>query len=269
MGRLSNGQETEFLLVRFTAEGVLALVRGLKKLKAGDAVDFGNGLSATFAGRAGEMGLLSFNLSHSELGGWLEKHGHIPLPPYIDRPDESADRERYQTVFAAKNGSCAAPTAGLHFTPELLGRIRDKGTTVSTVCLHVGPGTFRPITGEDISGYKPDAEYADVPQTLYEKLAAVKAGGGRVIAVGTTTTRALETAGLRGGGFEGFTDIFIHPGFQFRMVDALVTNFHLPRSSLLALVCAFAGRENTLAAYEEAIRERYRFYSYGDAMLIA
>ncbi len=268
-GRTANGHETEFLLVRSTPEGALAMVRGLKKLKPGEAVDFGNGLSATFAGREGEMGLFSFNLAPEALAVWLESYGHIQLPPYITRADGHADRERYQTVFAAKNGSCAAPTAGLHFTPELFRRMAEKGVEVYKICLHVGPGTFRPFTGDDISGYRPDAEYAEVPQELYEKLEEAKARGGRVIAVGTTTTRALETAALRGGGYAGYTGLFIYPGFEFKMVDAIVTNFHLPRSSLLALVCAFAGREKTLAAYAEAIRLEYRFYSYGDAMFIA
>ncbi|MBI5178306.1 MAG: tRNA preQ1(34) S-adenosylmethionine ribosyltransferase-isomerase QueA [Nitrospinae bacterium] len=268
IGRLVNGFETEFLIVRFAEEGALCLVRGLKKLKPGARIEFGGGLFGEFVRRMEEMGLVRFNLQGTALNDWLEKNGHIPLPPYIARADESLDKERYQTVFAEKDGSCAAPTAGLHFTPEILAAIAARGIGIHKVCLHVGPGTFRPIQQEDILLYTPDAEYAKVPEGLFEKLADAKKSGGRVVAVGTTTTRALETAALHGGAYKGFTDMFIYPGFKFRAVDALVTNFHLPRSPLLALVCAFAGRERVLVAYEEAIREGYRFYSYGDAMMV-
>jgi S-adenosylmethionine:tRNA ribosyltransferase-isomerase len=267
-GRLENGWETEFLLIRHDGKRTLALVGGLKKLKPGSTVDFSNNLSAVFVGREGDSGILELSLGGEDLARWLEKHGHVPLPPYMERPDEEADKERYQTVFAQKNGSCAAPTAGLHFTKNLLDGLAAQGIRTFKICLHVGPGTFRPIDDAQLSGGSLSPEYAEVSDDIYRELLEVKKQGGRVVAVGTTATRALETAALKGGGFVGFTDIFIRPGYKFSMVDALVTNFHLPRSSLLALVCAFAGRERVLSAYELAIAEGYRFYSYGDAMLI-
>jgi S-adenosylmethionine:tRNA ribosyltransferase-isomerase len=267
-GKPENSSETEFLFVRFEGETALAMVRGLKKLKTGTKVDFGDGLSGTCLGRREELGEFKLNKTGDELSSWLEKHGHVPLPPYIPRPDENADRERYQTVFAARNGSCAAPTAGLHFTEELIDALTARGVKIFKVCLHVGPGTFRPLEGDDVSQNKPSEEFAEVPNDVFNGLMQVKKNGGKVVAVGTTTARALETAMIHGGEFSGFTKLFILPGFDFRMVDAMVTNFHLPRSSLLALVCAFAGAEKVLSAYETAIKEGYRFYSYGDAMLI-
>lgn len=267
-GRLKNGRETEFLLTSYSDGKVSALTRGLKKLKPGLKVDFSNGLDAVFWGREGDFAILEPSMGGEELTAWLEKHGHVPLPPYMERPDEEADKERYQTVFASKNGSCAAPTAGLHFTKELLDGLMEGGIKIFKVCLHVGPGTFRPIDDSQLSGGALSPEYSEVDEDVYLSLMEVKGRGGRVVAVGTTATRALETAALKGGGFSGFTDMFIRPGHIFRMADGLVTNFHLPRSSLLALVCAFAGRERVLAAYEKAIAEGYRFYSYGDAMLV-
>lgn len=267
-GKTQTGTEVEFLFVRFTSEGALGMVRGLKRLKSGMTVDFGHGLSARFVRRDGEMGILDFGMDYMGLKEWLAAHGEMPLPPYLSRSAEPLDRERYQTVFAARDGSCAAPTAGLHFSPELLARLGAAGVGVEKLCLHVGPGTFKPMTDEDISNHRLDPEFAEVPQALYDKLAGVKRAGGRVVAVGTTVTRALETAALKGGGFAGETALFIRPGFAFKSVDALITNFHLPKSSLLALVCAFAGREKVLAAYAEAVKGGYRFYSYGDAMLI-
>ncbi|MBI3582002.1 MAG: tRNA preQ1(34) S-adenosylmethionine ribosyltransferase-isomerase QueA [Nitrospinae bacterium] len=267
-GRLENGRETEFLVIRFSGNRAVALARGLKKLRPGARVDFGNDLSAVYAGRNGDEAELETSLFDEELAGWLEKHGRVPLPPYMQRPDDDSDKERYQTVFARKKGSCAAPTAGLHFTDKLLGDLSAGGVKIFKVCLHVGPGTFRPIDDASVAGGASlSPEHAEVSEEVYRGLLEVKSKGGRVVAVGTTTTRALETAAARGGGFSGFTDIFIRPGFKFAMVDALVTNFHLPRSSLLSLVCAFAGTDATLKAYEAAIREGYRFYSYGDAML--
>lgn len=266
-GTLESGRETEFLLVRFSGNRALAMARSLKKIKTGSKIVFPNNLLAVFAGREDGMGWLEFNLHGAELAGWLEKNGHVPLPPYIERGDERSDKERYQTVFAARDGSCAAPTAGLHFTDKMLEEIRHNGLKICKICLHVGPGTFRPI--EDIPpGGSLSPEFAEVSDETYGELLAVKKNGGRVFAVGTTTTRALETAFLKGGGFSGMADIFIKPGFKFGMVDGLVTNFHLPRSSLLALVCAFGGAERVMSAYETAIREGYRFYSYGDAMLL-
>ncbi|HUF88403.1 MAG TPA: tRNA preQ1(34) S-adenosylmethionine ribosyltransferase-isomerase QueA [Gemmatimonadota bacterium] len=203
---------------------------------------------------------------------WIAAHGHVPLPPYIDRPDEPLDRERYQTVYARRRGAVAAPTAGLHFTAGLLERLAAGGVGRAAVTLHVGPGTFRPVTAERAEDHAMEAEWYRIGPTAARALAETRAGGGRVVAVGTTVVRALESA-ARGWAGEpaparGWTDLFVRPGHEFRAVDALVTNFHLPRSTLLLLVAAFAGRERILEAYHHAVAGGYRFYSYGDAMLI-
>jgi S-adenosylmethionine:tRNA ribosyltransferase-isomerase len=206
---------------------------------------------------------------------WITEHGHVPLPPYIHRPDDPADRDRYQTVYARRRGAVAAPTAGLHFTPELLDQLERRGIGRATVTLHVGPGTFRPVAAERVEDHAMEGEWYEVPAATAEALARARAAGGRIVAVGTTTVRALEsaaavrgrTAGLAGG-VSGWTDLTIVPGHEFRLVDTMVTNFHLPRSSLLLLVAAFAGRERVLDAYGHAVEAGYRFYSYGDAMLI-
>lgn len=210
---------------------------------------------------------------------WIASCGHVPLPPYIGRPDEPADRERYQTVYARRRGAVAAPTAGLHFTPAVLEELDRRGIRRASLTLHVGPGTFRPVTAERAEDHAMEAEWYGVPAATGEAVAAARRAGGRVVAVGTTTVRALESAariredrlddpeGL--AGVTGWTGLTIRPGHDFRVVDALLTNFHLPRSSLLLLVSAFAGREKVLAAYRHAVEAGYRFYSYGDAMLIA
>jgi S-adenosylmethionine:tRNA ribosyltransferase-isomerase len=203
----------------------------------------------------------------------VEQIGHIPLPPYISRPDEALDRERYQTVYAREAGSVAAPTAGLHFTAELLDDLRARGIEQVSITLHVGYGTFKPVRVENVDEHEVDPEMYSVSPSTTDALTRALRDGRRVIAVGTTTTRALESLtidsndSVRPGG--GSTTLFIHPGHRFRIVHGLVTNFHLPRSSLLMLVAAFTGRERILAAYGEAVAHRYRFYSYGDAMLIA
>jgi S-adenosylmethionine:tRNA ribosyltransferase-isomerase len=203
----------------------------------------------------------------------MERHGLPPLPPYIGRHDapKPEDRERYQTVYAREDGSVAAPTAGLHFTPELLARLERVGVEVHYLTLHVGPGTFRPLRARRLEEHRMEAEPIDIPGPTAEAVERARREGRRVVAVGTTTTRALEWAAGEGGRVRAGTgpaDLFIRPGHRFRVVDALVTNFHLPRSSLLVLVSAFAGRELVLAAYRHAVEARYRFYSYGDAMLI-
>lgn len=205
----------------------------------------------------------------------LQDIGHMPLPPYVKRgPDralEPMDRERYQTVYAAETGAVAAPTAGLHFTRELLEALRRDGVGTTEITLHVGPGTFRPIRQADIRDHKMHGEFYRISPEAAGRIAETKQSGGRVVVVGTTTSRALEAAGASPEGFaprEAWTDLYIHPPYAFKVVDVLVTNFHLPRSTLLVMVSAFAGRERILAAYEEAKREGYRFYSYGDAMLI-
>jgi S-adenosylmethionine:tRNA ribosyltransferase-isomerase len=201
----------------------------------------------------------------------LDRLGHVPLPPYIQRPDEAADRERYQTVYARQPGAIAAPTAGLHFTAELLEEIAAAGVETAAVTLHVGLGTFKPVTAERIEDHRMERERWELPGKTAEALRRTRARGGRVVAVGTTVVRTLESAALAGRlaeGGSGATELFITPGFQFQVVDVLLTNFHLPQSTLLMLVSAFADRERVLAAYAEAVREGYRFYSYGDAMLV-
>ena len=209
-----------------------------------------------------------------DIASFLDKEGHVPLPPYIERPDAPADKERYQTVYADAAGAVAAPTAGLHFTPELIATLEARGIFVVRITLHVGPGTFLPVTQEDPSQHTMDREFYRISSSAAYAIGRTRRSGGRIVAVGTTVVRALETAARQEEGIwgvaadEGWTEAFIYPPYDFRVVDALITNFHLPRSSLLMLVSAFAGREHILAAYREAVSQRYRFYSYGDAMLI-
>ena len=201
----------------------------------------------------------------------IERHGRMPLPPYIERETDAADTERYQTVYARSEGSVAAPTAGLHFTPALLAAVREKGVEIARVVLHVGVGTFRPVDAEDPADHPMHEEWYEVTEAEAVRMNAARRAGGRLWAVGTTVTRTLESAADDAGvihAASGWTRLFIRPGYDFKAVDALITNFHLPRSTLLMLVSAFAGHERTRAAYDEAIRERYRFYSYGDAMAI-
>jgi len=269
LGKTGKGADIEILATQIDNKGkTRGLVKGLRKLRPGDVITFPNSLHATFIERENDFGIFSLNLSGKPLESWLNENGHIPIPPYIGRDDEPDDRERYQTVFAEKPGSCAAPTAGLHFTDSILKKLEERGNIIRRICLHVGPGTFRPVSADDISKHKMDPEYAEVPQELYDELVESKKSGKRIIAVGSTATRAIEAASLKGGGFFGETDLYIRPGFKFGLVDGLLTNFHLPGSSLLILVSAFAGRENIMNAYREAVKLEYRFYSYGDAMLI-
>jgi S-adenosylmethionine:tRNA ribosyltransferase-isomerase len=198
----------------------------------------------------------------------LEEVGETPLPPYIRRAPAPEDDARYQTVYARAMGAVAAPTAGLHFSEELLGAIGERGVAIARLVLHVGPGTFRPVTEETVEHHRMEPEAYDYPAAAASAVAAARREGGRIVAVGTTTTRVLETVGPAAPASAGETSLYIHPPFTFRVVDALVTNFHLPRSTLLLLVSAFAGRERVLSAYREAVARGYRFYSYGDAMLI-
>lgn len=201
----------------------------------------------------------------------LEAIGHIPLPPYMERADEEADRERYQTVYAKNPGAVAAPTAGLHFDAALLSQLKERGIETAFVTLHVGAGTFQPVRVDNLSEHVMHTEYAEVSAATCDKIAKAKAAGKRVIAVGTTSVRCLETAAQNGTvqPYQGETQIFIYPGYQFRCIDALITNFHLPESTLIMLVCAFAGYETTMYAYQTAVQQQYRFFSYGDAMWIA
>ncbi len=244
-----------------------ALVRPGRKLPVGERIHFPGGTDAKVVAR-GELGLRV--LEFDDAGGFfemLERIGHMPLPPYIKRSDAVQDRERYQTVYASRSGSVAAPTAGLHFTPEILRRIEDKGAVPVEITLHVGLGTFQPVHAHDVKDHKMHAERYEISQEAACQLNAA----GRVVVVGTTAARTLEHAIGRDGRYaegSGETDLFIYPGYKFRALDALLTNFHLPRSTLLMLVCAFAGRDLILGAYEHAVREGYRFYSYGDCMLV-
>ena len=220
-------------------------------------------------GREGEAAELRID---GDLAALLASSGHVPLPPYIRRDDDEADRQDYQTVFARTPGAVAAPTAGLHFTDRLLSRLADRNVSIARILLHVGPGTFRPVRVDDLRDHRVEAEYFEISREAAAAIREAQARGGHIIAVGTTSARTLE-GGLRmpgpaDGSRSGWTDLTIVPPFDFRVVSALLTNFHLPQSSLLLLVCAFAGREKVLAAYREAVRLEYRFYSYGDAMLI-
>jgi S-adenosylmethionine:tRNA ribosyltransferase-isomerase len=209
---------------------------------------------------------------HEHFLAVVEKIGHVPLPPYIARPDSSSDRERYQTIYARERGSVAAPTAGLHFTPEILARIRERGIETAEITLHVGLGTFQPVRVERVEEHQLHSEAYSISDEAADKIRRVKTEVRRVVAVGTTTVRTLEYAAQQGGGEvhagEGEANLFIYPGYEFQVVGALLTNFHLPQSTLLMLVCALGGREHVLRAYEHAVEQRYRFYSYGDCMLV-
>jgi S-adenosylmethionine:tRNA ribosyltransferase-isomerase len=269
------GGKVEVLLERVrTNNAVLAQVRGGKSLNTGSKLWFtdndGKQYSAVMMGREGEFFHLQFD-TELNLMSLFERIGQMPLPPYIKRAAELTDRERYQTVYAERQGAVAAPTAGLHFDQYMLDLIKNSGVELATVTLHVGAGTFQPIRARNIAEHQMHAEYVEVTQAVCDQVQACRKRGGRVVAVGTTTVRCLETAGQSGAlqPYQGETRIFIYPGYQFRIVDALLTNFHLPESTLLMLVSAFSSRENIMAAYDSAVREKYRFFSYGDAMFIS
>jgi S-adenosylmethionine:tRNA ribosyltransferase-isomerase len=238
-----------------------ALVRPGRKMRLGEVVSFDGRLKAEIVGR-GELGERTLRFFEGDLDEELDRIGHVPLPPYIHRPDEASDRERYQTVFARVKGSVAAPTAGLHFTPEILEECRRAGAEIAYVTLHVGLGTFQPIHTEQITRHHLHAERYEITPDNRAKIEAAA----RRVAVGTTSVRTLES--MARGGVGGETDLFIYPGFEFQSAGAILTNFHLPKTSLLLLVCAFGGREFVLDAYRHAVAQRYRFYSYGDCMLI-
>ncbi len=270
LGVKDTGGRVEVLVERILDEHrVLAHVRASKAPRPGRRLVLERHLGAEVLGREDDLFLLRFNNTRPVLE-LLEKHGRIPLPPYLERPANRIDRLRYQTIYAREPGAVAAPTAGLHFDQALLDRLAESGVEHCFVTLHVGAGTFQPVRVETVEKHHMHAERIRVGEQVCERIARTKAAGGRVVAVGTTVVRALETA-ARGGTlqpFEGETDIFIYPGYEFRAVDAIMTNFHLPGSTLLMLVSAFAGRERVLAAYRHAVERRYRFFSYGDAMLI-
>ena len=283
----TTGREVEFMFLNQAAfgEGCVwnTMVKNAKKQKAGMRYQFPDGSIATILDdpqNAGtEFRLLKFGFAITE--EWFEKNGHIPLPPYIKRDDEAADGERYQNVYADQTGSAACPTAGLHFTQDMLGRLSQKGVERVFVTLHVGLGTFLPVREDQIEDHKMHQEFYTIEADVAQKINQAKKDGRPILAVGTTSVRTLESAaseslagqnaaaseGLIKAGTRG-TSIFMYPGYKFKVVDQMFTNFHTPESTLIMLVSAFAGRENILAAYQEAVRERYRFFSYGDCMLI-
>ena len=267
-GQKASGGKLEILIERVLDQHrVLAHVRSSKSPKAGSLIHIEGGGEAQMLARHDALFELCFV---DEVLPLLDRVGHMPLPPYIDRPDEAADRERYETVYAQRAGAVAAPTAGLHFDQQMLDSLREKGVETAFVTLHVGAGTFQPVRVERIEDHHMHSEWLEVSQAVVDAVAACKSRGGRVVAVGTTSVRSLETAALSGElqPYCGDTDIFIFPGYQYRVVDALVTNFHLPESTLLMLVSAFAGYAQTMAAYSAAVEQQYRFFSYGDAMFI-
>ncbi|MFB9145935.1 tRNA preQ1(34) S-adenosylmethionine ribosyltransferase-isomerase QueA [Halomonas alkalicola] len=272
-GHKASGGKVEMLLERpLDAHRGLAHLRSSKSPKPGTELIFEGDIHAVVEGRRDALFELRF-LGETPLIALLEAHGHMPLPPYIDRADESADRERYQTVYARRAGAVAAPTAGLHFDEPLLGRLAEKGVERAFVTLHVGAGTFQPVRVDDIREHVMHSEWLEVDEETCAKVQAARAAGRRVIAVGTTSVRCLESACMKSATgeiapYRGETDIFIYPGYEWRCVDALITNFHLPESTLLMLVSSFAGFDTTMAAYREAVAERYAFFSYGDAMFL-
>ena len=279
--RVPAGREVEVLLLRREPSAPeeriwSALARPARALKPGATLSFPD---PSYRGEVlgwGERGVRHVAFRASSAGAppfdaWLARVGHVPLPPYIDRPDEPQDRERYQTIFARDPGSVAAPTAALHFTDAVMEGLRARGVETAFLTLHVGPGTFRPVAGEDPARHALDPEPYTVPASTAAALARARERGGRVIAVGTTSVRALESWARDGGAAEGAwrdTSLFILPPYEFRVVDGMITNFHLPRTSLIMLVAALAGRDRVMRAYETAVAEGYRFYSYGDAMLV-
>jgi len=274
------GKVEIFLIRELDSETWEALVRPGRKMPVGERVLFGEGEFEAEVLSRGQLGLRTLRfISHdqSNISQHFERLGHVPLPPYIERADETSDRERYQTVFARRPGAIAAPTAGLHFTTEILEKIRSRGVEICELTLHVGLGTFQPIHSETLEGHLMHSEGYEIPQETADRVHAARAAGRPILAIGTTAVRALEDAARRAAqssssnlvlAGKSNAQLFIVPGFRFRVINGLLTNFHLPRSTLLALVCAFGGREHLLAAYNHAVESGYRFYSYGDCMLI-
>jgi S-adenosylmethionine:tRNA ribosyltransferase-isomerase len=275
LGKKSTGGSIEVLVEKILDEHrVLAHVKASKSPKVGSLMLLEQELEVEMLARHDSLFELEFKHQDPVLAV-LEKYGHMPLPPYIDRPDEESDKERYQTVYNEKPGAVAAPTAGLHFDEAILATLKQRGVNLEFVTLHVGAGTFQPVRVDNIVEHKMHSEYAEVPLNVVTAIEATKKAGKRVIAVGTTSVRSLESAAqasLKAGKplqpFFDDTEIFIYPGYQFQLVDAMLTNFHLPESTLMMLVSAFCGREHIMDAYDNAIKEQYRFFSYGDAMFL-
>jgi len=274
-GKKSTGGQIEVLVERLVDDRrFLAHIRASKSPKVGTEVILEDKVTATMVARHGALFELEVHGDQSVLS-ILDEIGHMPLPPYIDRPDEDSDRERYQTVYNEKPGAVAAPTAGLHFDETLLATLKNKGVNFAFVTLHVGAGTFQPVKVDEIADHIMHAEYVEVSAEVIEQINKTKANGHRVVGVGTTSVRSLESAAKAAidkneplAEFYGDTDIFITPGYEFKVIDALITNFHLSESTLLMLVSAFSGYENIMAAYKHAVEQEYRFFSYGDAMFL-
>jgi len=273
-GHKETGGKVEILVERLTsAQTCLAHIRASKTPKAGGIILLGKAEKryvVTVEGRDGDLFILRSNAERS-MADIMENIGHMPLPPYIERSDTVEDATRYQTVYADKPGAVAAPTAGLHFDEALLNKLKEKGVDTAYVTLHVGAGTFQPVRSDNIEDHIMHFEYLEVNQDTVDKCYSARANGGRIIAVGTTTVRSLETASQNGKleSYAGETDIFIYPGYVFNSIDTLITNFHLPESTLLMLISAFAGKDEMMACYADAIKNEYRFFSYGDAMFIS
>ena len=269
-GMKDTGGKIEVLVERLLDEHhLLAHVKASKSPKAGARLVLEQVIHATMIERVGDLFKLRFEGKTSALE-LLQRHGHMPLPPYIDRADDKTDESRYQTVYAKHAGAVAAPTAGLHFDQAMLNKLAAKGIKSAFVTLHVGAGTFQPVRVDDIKDHHMHAETIDVDASVVEQIAQTKAKGGRVIAIGTTAVRSLESAAMKGALAEYHDDsqIFIYPGYEFKVVDAIVTNFHLPQSTLLMLVSAFSGHKTIMDAYQHAVEQKYRFFSYGDAMFL-
>ena len=269
-GKKITGGQVELLIERIISDQqALCHIRSSKSPKPGTKLVIEDAFEVEVTGRQGALFLVTFDPTKTPLE-WVEAYGHMPLPPYIERADSAMDKERYQTVYATRPGAVAAPTAGLHFDEDILAAIKAKGADIGFVTLHVGAGTFKPVQVDDIRQHTMHSEWLEVQPGLVEQVKAARTKGGRVIAVGTTSVRCLESASQHGElqPYTGDTDIFISPGYQFRQVDVLLTNFHLPESTLIMLVSALAGYDNTMNAYRHAVEQRYRFFSYGDAMLV-
>jgi S-adenosylmethionine:tRNA ribosyltransferase-isomerase len=269
-GRKDTGGRVEILIERVVAaREALAQVRASKPLKPGRRIDLGGGARLIVGQREGD--LYRLGLSEGNFADLMSEQGHIPLPPYIQRPDDASDDARYQTVYARHSGAVAAPTAGLHFDEAMLARLRQMDIGFAEVTLHVGAGTFQPVRVEDLDRHEMHAEWIDVNEDVCRQVHSARARGGRIVAVGTTSVRSLESAAADGEltAFRGDSRLFIRPGYRFRVVDAMITNFHLPESTLLMLVSAFAGYRRVMDAYRHAVDARYRFFSYGDAMFLS
>ena len=278
-GHKATGGQVEILVERITeSHECVAQVRASKAPKPGSQLILADQTPLTMVGRQGAM--FRLRSANEPLADVLDRLGQMPLPPYMERGEQALDKERYQTVYAQRPGAVAAPTAGLHFDEPLLAQLAQRGVDSAYVTLHVGAGTFQPVRADDIREHQMHSEWLQVSAEVVSKIASTKAKGGRVIAVGTTSVRCLETAAKMTGGlanetdketlspYQGDTDIFIYPGYEFQVIDGLITNFHLPESTLIMLVSAMVGREPVLAAYQHAVQQEYRFFSYGDAMLI-